>query len=331
MKPQGSILLFTLTILSLIITGSCNRQPAGEQRIPVILDTDANNELDDQHAIAYMVQSQDRFDIRGITVNATYNGGLVEKHYEEAVRVLKLFNRQDRIDVKKGANGTFAQIREHLDEPGFDGQEAVDFIIEEAGKYTDEELVLLPIGKLTNIALALEKAPEITGNVRVVWLGSNYPQPGEYNLENDTSALRYILESDVHFEMATVSYGRPTGTWAILVSVPEIDSVMPGKGPLAEEPVEGRHGGMFNTFGDYSVSLFHHIDLYGDPPSRSLYDVGAVAVVKNPAWAEPRVIPGPVYDTSGWTVHPELNREIIIWENFRKDSIIADLFKVLEE
>ena len=47
----------------------------------------------------------------------------------------------------------------------------------------------------------------------------------------------------------------------------------------------GRHGGAFTNFGDYSVDLFEHIDLYGDPPSRALFDMAAVAIVKNPAWA----------------------------------------------
>jgi hypothetical protein len=33
-------------------------------RSPVLLDTDANNEIDDQHAIAYLLANADRFDIR---------------------------------------------------------------------------------------------------------------------------------------------------------------------------------------------------------------------------------------------------------------------------
>jgi len=40
-----------------------------------ILDTDANNELDDQHAIAYLIFNDDLFDIRGITTNRTWGGG----------------------------------------------------------------------------------------------------------------------------------------------------------------------------------------------------------------------------------------------------------------
>jgi hypothetical protein len=51
---------------------------AATPRIPVLLDTDANNELDDQHAIAYMLFSGDVFDVEGISVNRTRGGGDVE-------------------------------------------------------------------------------------------------------------------------------------------------------------------------------------------------------------------------------------------------------------
>ena len=56
-------------------------------KIRVLLDTDANNELDDQHAIAYMLMNRDVFDIEGITVNRTRNGGDVSQHAAEAERI----------------------------------------------------------------------------------------------------------------------------------------------------------------------------------------------------------------------------------------------------
>ena len=64
-------------------------------------------------------------------------------------------------------------------------------------KPREQKLVLLPVGKLTNIALALEKAPDISERVRIVWLGSNYPEPGEYNLVNDIPSMNYIIEKGI--------------------------------------------------------------------------------------------------------------------------------------
>ena len=47
-------------------------------RIRVLLDTDANNEIDDQHAIAYLLLSGASFFVEGLTVNRTDNGGDIE-------------------------------------------------------------------------------------------------------------------------------------------------------------------------------------------------------------------------------------------------------------
>ncbi len=65
---------------------------ATRQKIKVIFDTDANNELDDQFAIAYMLFNGNVFDVRGITVNATRNDKNVQGHYDEAERIMQLCN-----------------------------------------------------------------------------------------------------------------------------------------------------------------------------------------------------------------------------------------------
>ena len=72
-----------------------------------------------------------------------------------------------------------------------------------------------------------------------MWLGSNYPDKGEYNQENDLDAVRYVLSVDVPFEIATVRYGKGTGTDAVRVTRDEIGKRMPGKGPRAASPVTG--------------------------------------------------------------------------------------------
>lgn len=298
--------------------------------IPVIFDTDANNELDDQHALAYLLLNRQVFDVIGITVNATWNGGAVEKHYEEAERVVKLCNLQDSIPVFKGADGSFNEIAGHLDASTYDGSEAVEFMIREAKMERQETLVILAVGKLTNVALALKKEPAIADRIRLVWLGSNYPDPGEYNQDNDTVAMNYLLNSDVPFEMVTVRYGQPSGTAAVTVSQKEINSRMPGLGPAAAEPVTGRHGGTFTCFGDYSVSLFAYIDYPDDDKTRALFDMAAVAIVKEPAWADSMRIPAPLLTNNQWVERPNNARSIVVWENFRKEPIMKDFFLTLE-
>ena len=299
-------------------------------RIRVLLDTDANNEVDDQHAIAYMLFSGDAFDVEGITVNRTRAGGDVEMQAREAERIVRLAGLERRFAVIRGANGSFADIAPHVQQPDFDGAAAVDLIIRRAHAPAASPLVLLPVGKLTNIALALEKDPSIARRVRIVWLGSNYPEPGEYNQENDEAALQYILDSDVVFEIALVRWGKPSGTAAVRVSLEEIRSTMPGKGPRVGVPVEGRNGGQFSTFGDYSVNLFEHVDLNGNPPARALFDMAAVAIVKHPGWARAVRIPAPQLVDGKWLERPRNSRTVVLWENFDREAIVRDFHATMD-
>ncbi|MFX0211459.1 MAG: nucleoside hydrolase [Candidatus Hodarchaeota archaeon] len=325
------VFCFIVIVLSGCAKESSDIAKGTSQKIRVILDTDANNELDDQHAIAYMLFSGDVFDVEGITVNKTYYGGEVEKHLEEAERVVKLCGLSSQVKVYKGASGSFDEIKDFIDEPDFDGFEAVNFLIARAKTKSAGKLVLLPVGKLTNIALALEKDPSIVSQVRIFWLGSNYPEPGEYNQDNDHSALNYILETVNDFEIAVVRYGKPSGTDAVRVTLTDIKNNMPGKGPHISVPVVGRHGKEFTNFGDYSINLFENIELHGDPPSRALYDMAAVAIVKNASWATTYKIPSPTLVNGKWINRPENSKKIIIWENFNKEKILQDFYHCMEK
>lgn len=329
----GDIIGYACTLGLVLVTAACTNPSSHPtpEKTRVLLDTDANNELDDQHAIAYLLFNGGVFDVEGITVNRTSNGGDIHAHVAEAERIVKLSGLDEQIPVVQGADGSFRQIEEHLTEPDFDGRAAVDFIIQKAHERDDRKLVLLPVGKLTNIALALKKDPAVAPKVRIVWLGSNYPEPGEYNQDNDEEALRYLLDTDVAFEMVLVRYGEPSGTDAVRVSLNEIRAKMPGQGPRIAEPVTGRNGGTFGTFGDYSIELFEHIELHGDPPSRALFDMAAVAVVKEPSWASSTQIPAPELVDGTWVDRPENPRTITIWEDFDRDRILRDFFETMED
>ena len=327
--------LFMISIL-FVVTACTTKQNESEsgpveeeaKKIPVIFDTDANNELDDQHALAYLLFNGETFDVRGVTVNATFNGGEIEEHVAEAKRIMELCIVEDKIPLYSGANGDFESIRNAINDPEYDGKEAVQFIIDESRKSRDRKLVLLPVGKLTNIALALEIAPDIKDNVRIVWLGSNYPEPGEYNQINDIPSLNYILDQNVPFEMVMVRYGKPSGSDAVRVTPDDIEQNMPGVGPTSD-PVTGRHGNTFTNFGDYSVNLFRNAKMHGDPPSRPLFDMVAVAIVKNPSWGEGRAIPAPFLDGEKWVERPENDHKVIIWENFDSKAILEDFYDIM--
>jgi len=300
-------------------------------KIKVIFDTDANNELDDQFAIAYMLFNGDVFDVKGITVNATRNDTDVQGHYDEAERIMQLCNLKDAVPLLNGAEGNFKEISEDFDPTNYDGQDGVDFILEET---KEDSVIVVAVGKLTNIALALKKDPSFAERTKIVWLGSNYPEPGEYNQDNDTIAMNYVLNSKIPFEMVTVRYGKPSGTDAVAVTKTEVEEKMAGLGPKATDPITGRHGGTFDTFGDYAMNLFEHIfDHMGTDqvtPSRPLFDMVALAVMKNNDWGETKSIPCPIFSNGQWVERPDNDRQILLWENFDRDGVINDFYKTLQ-
>ncbi len=330
--------VLSLSILSLI--SSCNEKQekrpikvskeAGSQRTKIIFDTDANNELDDQFAIAYLLFNGDVFDVKGITVNATKNDKNIQGHYDEAERIMQICNLKGAVPLLKGAEANFQQITADFDPSNYDGQAGVEFILNETKK---DSITVVAVGKLTNIALALKKDPSFAKRTKIVWLGSNYPEPGEYNQDNDTIAMNYVLNSNIPFEMVTVRYGQSSGTDAVAVTKSEINQKLPGLGPKAIEPITGRHGGTFSTFGDYGIDLFdhifEHIGTSNVTPSRPLFDMVALAILKNPHWAETTRIPCPILIDNKWVERPHNTRKIRIWENFEKRPILADFYETL--
>jgi purine nucleosidase len=66
---------------------------------------------------------------------------------------VKLCNLYPKFKVYTGANGEFDDMKGKADQPKFDESEAVELIIERAHATDDRRLVLLPVGKLTTIAL----------------------------------------------------------------------------------------------------------------------------------------------------------------------------------
>jgi inosine-uridine nucleoside N-ribohydrolase len=300
--------------------------PQGPTLPNIIVDSDANNEMDDQHAIAYALFNADIWHIDGITTNATSSGGPAPEDTKEAVRVVKLCASDSTVSVYTGATDDYPQIRGNLGDASYDGQAAVEFIIARARLHgPSDKLILVCIGKLTNIALAIEKEPSITKSARVFWLGSNWPNAGEYNLENDPDAVRRVVDSDIELDIATVRYdGQPEpGTASVTVTLDQMKANMKGKGPEVA-PVEGRNGGTFTHFGDYSIDLMSHI---GDV--RALYDMAAVATLKNPKWATMQEVPAPSLDGIGWKDRPDNTRKIRFWHSFDHDAIVSELFSVM--
>ncbi len=177
----------------------------------IIIDTDPG--IDDFAAILFAVDSK-KFDILGITT-VTGNCSL-ENATRNCLKALELSEEND-IKVYKGASEPLSPETKGVSgtnvhgENGFSNVEysvsrateekdGVDFLIETVNKYPGE-ITLVPIGPLTNIALAIKKDENFAKNVkRVVLMGGgenkfNITKNAEFNFYKDPLSAKIVFEA----------------------------------------------------------------------------------------------------------------------------------------
>ena len=161
-------------------------------RLRVLVDTDTKNEADDQYAIMHHLLTP-MFDVVGIVAahfeqKAGGTGDSMEKSYREIEKLLSLA----QIDDVPFFRGCVSPLKNRKDAPDSEG---VRFIIREARK--PGKLYIAVQGAMTNIAAALNAAPDIAGNVVVLWNGGGpYPEGRpEFNVMQDPEAAHALLES----------------------------------------------------------------------------------------------------------------------------------------
>ncbi len=176
----------------------------------VIIDTDPG--ADDSMAILLALNSPE-LDVKALTVVA--GNVVVEQGLENALKLVSLAGRCD-IPVARGAghplvhklitaeffHGKNGLGNVELPAPSCqaDPHFAADLIIELVHKYP-HEITLVPVGPLTNLALAIRKDPSIVPLVKEVVLmggsisGGNATAAAEANIYNDPEAARAVFEA----------------------------------------------------------------------------------------------------------------------------------------
>ncbi|MFE5322686.1 nucleoside hydrolase [Paenibacillus sp. NPDC056579] len=182
-------------------------------RKKVILDVDTG--VDDALGILLAIRSG-QFDVLGIT---TVNGNVsMEQATENTCKILQLAGAEDAIPVYKGADRPL--LRESFFEHRVHGKDGIggalrdmpvhkqpeagfgpDFIVE-AARREPGELTLVMTGPLTNLALAVRKAPELVQLVKeVVVMGGavssygNVTPTAEYNMYVDPEAAKVVFHA----------------------------------------------------------------------------------------------------------------------------------------
>lgn len=186
----------------------------------IILDIDTG--IDDALAISYLLSRKDEADVLGLTT--TYGNVYVEVAQDNTKRILNALNRND-IKVYKGASDPLFEKYDYrpikavihgkngignveLEKSKVVDEEkpAWDFMIESALKY-QHDLTIIPVGPLTNLAIAYQKNPDAFKNVKIVIMGGALTVPGnaslfsEANIYGDPEAAKIVLEAPLDVTM----------------------------------------------------------------------------------------------------------------------------------
>ena len=181
----------------------------------IIIDTDPGQ--DDAVAILLALASPEDLDVLGIVAVA---GNVPLPLTEKNTRIIcELAGRPD-VPVFAGCDAPMRRklvTAEHVHgKTGLDGpqlpvptmqlqaQHGVDYIIETLRSEPEKTVTLVPIGPLTNIAAAFERAPEIVSRVEeIVLMGGAYFEVGnitpaaEFNIYVDPEAADIVFKSGV--------------------------------------------------------------------------------------------------------------------------------------
>ena len=260
-------------LLAIFLVTGITAQAAAEKK--VIIDTDPGT--DDALALMLALNSPE-LDVRAITVvpgNVTAAMGL-----ENALRMVSLANRCD-IPVAAGAqhplfqklitaefwhgkNG-LANVELPASKCRVDARFGPDLIIQLVHA-SPHEITLVPVGPLTNIALAVEKDPSIVPLVKEVVLmggsisGGNVNAAAEANIYNDPEAAQIVFQAGWPLTMVGLEIGDKA-----LFTHKYLDELARTHGPI----------------NDFIVSVLAFlVNLSGTfgAPGSPMYDPSAVAV-----------------------------------------------------
>ncbi len=277
------------------------------EKINVILDTDTYNECDDQFALAYMIKSQDIFNIQAITIAPYCNKQCSvpegqEKSYNEVLKICKWLNFDTTDRVFKGSRDFIIN--------GYDeDNEAVNKIIEIA--LHNDKTYIMAIGAITNVALAIKKEPKIIDRIEVVWLGGHSLLMGN-NIETnfkDRIAVKIVFDSKVKLTIIPAKNVASN----LRTSIYELEHFLKGRSELC----------------DYLCQRFYNDCYHGVQERRVIWDISVIAYFINRTWFEVKEISCPyIKDDSSYELTSD-NHKITMVNYLNVDEIYSDLFNKL--
>lgn len=287
--------------------------------IDAVLDTDTYNEIDDQYALAYMIQSSEKINLKAIyaapftTYKSTGPGDGMEKSYQEIFNILNLMGRDNlsglvyRGSTKYLENETIPVI-----------SDAANDLAKRAMDYSPENpLYVVAIAAITNIASAILINPDIKNRIVIVWLGGNtldWPINNEFNMTQDIAAARVVFACKAPLVqlpcMGVVSSFATSG--------PELDYHLKGKNKLCDYLLNLSHQEAVNCGG-------------GIAWSRPIWDVTAVGWLLDGDFMYDCIRHAPIPEYDDRYSFPTNSHFYKYVYHIQRDNLFQDLFLKLSK
>jgi inosine-uridine nucleoside N-ribohydrolase len=288
-------------------------EPPSKRPVPMVLDTDTFNEIDDQFALVYSLLSPE-LEVQAVYAAPFHNkrstgpADGMERSYEEILRILDKLDLSPDAFAFKGSRAFIADPTSPEESPA-----ALDLIAKARQHSPDNPLYVVAVGAITNVANALLLEPSILPNIVVVWLGGNghdWPDQREFNYQQDLHASRTIFDSGVPFVQLpctpVVDHFHTT--------VPEMTAHLAGQGAI----------------GDYLLKIFKDYRKDQFARSKVLWDMTAVAWVVNDEWLPSVLVHSPIV-TSEYTFSFDRRRHFMrMVYHLHRDPIFKDFFTKLQ-
>ncbi len=287
--------------------------------VDVVLDTDTYNEIDDQFALAYLLNNGEKLHTKALYAAPFFNSNSsspkdgMERSYDEILKVLRLMKREDMEGVVyKGSDGYLPSEEKPVI------SDAAKDLAERAMTYTpDRPLYVAAIGAITNVASAILLQPQIIDRVVIVWLGGHsltWPNTKEFNMVQDIAAARVIF-----------------GCGAAVVQLPCMGVVSHF---TISEPELNCHFRGQNEICDYlAQNTINAVKQYSRNPAwtRVIWDVTAVAWLLDGKFMADQLIPSPIPEYDGRYSFDATRHFCRYVYQINRDALMEDLIRVLRK